>query len=189
MGYNADTNTLSKELEQKMKKAKTWIKSGTPLDNLQFYLFQVVLNGNDYEEYNKYLKAKDQAERGIKRDLTYMSCKKINYNPDEDVSINTSRFKQKEVEKQIEKEKQECFDIYESMKKLEDINRPLKKKFKKIFNELGVEPNIDSLPKELKNEYSEFIKRENEIDNIYTKKYSALARCKSSYKITSKSKP
>jgi hypothetical protein len=75
------------------------------------------------------------------------------------------------------------------MKKLEDINRPLKKKFKKIFTELGVEPNIDSLPKELKNEYSEFIKREDEIDNIFTKKKGALGRCKSSYAITSKSKP
>jgi hypothetical protein len=172
-----------------MKEAKTWNKSISPFDNVKGYLYEVVLNGDEYEEYDKYLRAKLEAERGIKIDTTYRQCKKINYNPNEDVSANTIRFQKKEAEKQMEKEKQECFDIYESMKKLEDINRPLKKKFKKIFTELGVEPNIDSLPKELKNEYSEFIKREDEIDNIFTKKKGSLDRCKSSYGITSKSKP
>ena len=173
-----------------MKKAKTWSKLLSPFDNVKMFLLEVVLNEDENvkEEYKKYLKAKHQAEREIKQDLNYKQCKKISYNPDEDFSINTTRFIEKEAEKQMEKEKQECFDIYKSMKKLEDINRPLKKKFKKIFTELGVEPNIDSLPKELKNEYSEFIKREDEIDNIYSKK-SALGRCKSSYAITSRSKP
>ena len=108
LGYNADTETISKELENRMKKAKTWSKLLSPFDNVKLFLLEVVLNEDENVkgEYIKYLKAKQQAERDIKQDLIYRQCKRSNYNPDEDFSINTVRFREKEAEKQMEKEKQ-----------------------------------------------------------------------------------
>jgi hypothetical protein len=100
LGYNADTETISKELEKRMKKAKTWSKLLSPFDNVKLFLLEVVLNDDENVkgEYIKYLKAKQQAERDIKQDLIYRQCKASNYNPDEDFSINTVRFREKEAE-------------------------------------------------------------------------------------------